>query len=41
MEVTSFEFWPALGSPYMLLSGENAVLLALASPNLVPQQQKW
>lgn len=43
MEVTTPEFWFALGQLMMInivLSGDNAVVIALASRNLPPQHQK-
>jgi YjbE family integral membrane protein len=43
MELTSPAFWAALGSIIManiLLSGDNAVVIALAARSLPPQQQK-
>lgn len=43
MEITSAAFWAALGSIILaniLLSGDNAVVIALAARSLPPQQQK-
>ena len=43
MELTSAAFWAALGSIILaniLLSGDNAVVIALAARSLPPQQQK-
>jgi YjbE family integral membrane protein len=43
MEITSAAFWAALGSiivANILLSGDNAVVIALAARSLPPQQQK-
>ena len=43
MDITSAAFWAALGSIILaniLLSGDNAVVIALAARSLPPQQQK-
>ncbi len=43
MDLTSGAFWAALGSIILanvVLSGDNAVVIALAARSLPPQQQK-